>query len=137
MQIFGTEGFASVNMADHTVRSIRYPRWLKQQGFDFQSANPRQQNFIRENLFTRILPVEEIQPPKANAILEEQKQWIGHLAGGSEMINTGSAAAQAVRIAAQILDQIDDHDWGLPKILPFDSQEHRLPEELTNRRKAA
>lgn len=138
MQIFGTEGFAAVNMTDHSVRSIRYPRWLKQQSFDFQNASDEQKDFIKNNLFTQVLPIEEVQPPKVNAILEEQKQWIAHIATGSNLINTGQAAAQAVRIAARILDQIDSHDWGLPKILPFEPQSQILPEELqTNSSRAA
>ena len=118
-------------MADHSVQSIRYPRWLKQGGFDFQNATAEQQEFIKENLFKRVLPVEETQPPKANAILEEQKQWISHITSGTELVNSGPAAAHAVRVAARILEQIEHHDWGLPKILPFATRSDGLPEELT------
>jgi len=130
MQIFGTDGFATVNMADHSVHSIRYPRWLKQQEFDFQNASSQQQKFIRDHLFTRVLPVEEIQPPKKNAILEEQKQWISNILSGTAMINTSQAAALAVQVAAQILEQIERHDWQLPQFLPFDSRTSNLPAEL-------
>ena len=132
MQIFGTDGFASVNMADHSVRSIRYPAWIKQQSFDFQNASLQQQEFIKQNLFTQILPVEETLPPKANAILEEQKQWIDCIASDGNMINTGAAAARAVRIANQILEDIASRTADSPKLLPFAAavQPARLPEQL-------
>ena len=130
MQIFGTDGFAAVNMADHTVRSIRYPHWLKRQGFDFQNADTEQQEFIRENLFTKILPVEEIKPPKANAILEEQKQWVVCIGSDRPLINSGQAAANAVRIASQILDQIDRQKLEIPTLLPLQQKTPVLPAEL-------
>ena len=130
LQVFGTDGFATVNMTDHSVRSIRYPGWMKKEGFDFQAATSQQQEYIRDNLFTRILPVEEVQPTKLNAILEEQKQWIDCIKSGSEMVNTGQSAARAVQIADQVLHQIESHDWGMPKILPFESHPANLPQEL-------
>ena len=132
MQIYGTDGFATVNMADHCVRSIRYPAWIKQQSFDFQNATVPQQEFIKENLFTQILPVEETLPPMVNAILEEQKQWINCITSGSNMINTGATAARAVQIASRVLEDIERRNQDSPTLLPFPAmvQPAILPEPL-------
>lgn len=111
MQIFGTEGFAAVDLADHRVQSIRFPSWLKNNDVDFQSITPQQRDFVRDNLFTEVLPVEEVVPDRTNAILEEQRDWVNCIQNGEPLRNTAEAAAEAVRIAGQVLDQIDQHRW--------------------------
>lgn len=111
MLIFGTAGFAAVDLANHKIKSIRFPGWLKQQRFNFQSVTVEQREFIKEQLFTRLLPVEESVPERTNAILEEQINWISAILKGDPVRNTAANATEAVRIAVQVLDQIDRHEW--------------------------
>ena len=111
MQIFGTDGFAFVDLANHKIRSIRYPGWFKQRRFDFQSVTAEQREFVKEHLFTRLLPVEEFVPERTNAILDEQIDWISAILNGGSIRNTAANATEAVRIAGQLLDQIDRHQW--------------------------
>ena len=126
IRIYGTDGFAIVDLASHQVQSVRFPQWLKDQEFDFNTANAEQREYIKENLFTEILPLNEAEPARANAILDEQRDWLDCIQTGSSMRNTGRNAAEAVRIAGQVLDQIESSPWGnaSPDILqaiPFDS----------------
>jgi predicted dehydrogenase len=115
MQIFGTEGFASIDLNSHTVKSIRFPDWLKQQQFDFQTATPQQREFVKAKLFEQILPLSETVPPKTNAILAEQREWVECIQSGRPMRNTAGNAAEAVRIAGQVLEQIEHHRWNRPE----------------------
>lgn len=135
IQIFGTDGFAAVDLANHSVKSIRYPQWLKDQAFDFNSANQEQRDFIRDNLFTEILPVQESTPDRANAILEEQAEWIECIRTDAPMRNTGENAAEAIQIADQVLNQIEKHQWNAgqsqpAQLIPFDSFSSPIPSEL-------
>ena len=135
IQIIGTDGFAAVDLANHSVKSIRYPQWLKDQSFDFNAANQEQREFIRDNLFTEILPVEESSPDRANAILEEQREWIECIHTGSPMRNTGTNAAEAIIIADQVLSQIEKHQWNgehsqPAQLIPFAPQTGSLPSQL-------
>lgn len=111
LQIFGTDGFAAVDLANHKVKSIRYPGWMKNRDFDFESATLEQREFVKEKLFQEVLPVVETTPDKQNAILEEQRDWINGICHRSGMRNTGTNAAEAVQIASQVLDQIAAHRW--------------------------
>lgn len=111
MQIFGTDGFAAVDLANHKVSSIKFPAWMKNRQFDFESANSTQRDFIKENLFDKILPVTQAIPEKCNAILEEQREWIRCILAETPMRNTGANATEAVRIAASVMDKISEHNW--------------------------
>ena len=111
IQIFGTDGFAAVDLANQRVKSIRYPGWMKNREFDFETATLEQREFVKEKLFQEVLPVVEATPDKQNAILEEQKDWINGIRNQSAIRNTGTNAAEAVRIANQVLDQIAAHRW--------------------------
>ncbi len=54
MQIFGDDGFASINLAESKVTLVSVPDWLKQRKYDVLDTTPEQQTFhprasIREN----------------------------------------------------------------------------------------
>ncbi|MCH2179290.1 MAG: Gfo/Idh/MocA family oxidoreductase [Mariniblastus sp.] len=116
-QIFGTDGFAGVDLVTGTVQAIEVPNWVRQRQFDFLSANAEQQTFVRENLFSKVLPKSEEQVASSNAILAEQKNWIDAICNGAKLRNTGANGAVAVEIAGKVLEQIDQHQW-LPGDLP-------------------
>ena len=111
LQIFGTDGFAAVDLANHKVKSIQYPGWMKERQFDFESATAEQKEFVKEKLFQEVLPVVEATPDRQNAILEEQRDWIQCILNQKPLRNTGENAAEAVRIASQVLEQIAAHRW--------------------------
>ncbi len=145
MQIFGTDGFASIDLNNHVVKSVRFPEWLKRQQFDFQSATPAQREFVKQQLFEQILPMEETVPGKVNAILEEQREWVQCIQSGKPMRNTAENATEAVRIAGQVLEQIEHHSWNRPEFasdsqaadahcLPFEME---MPSELQPHKQAA
>ena len=111
IQIFGTDGFASVNLADSTLTAIRIPSWLRQREFDVLKATPEQQAWIKEQLFDAILKKKQIAVPTANAILSEQQDWIEAIRNGSIPKVSAQQGAEAVAIAESVLDQINTHRW--------------------------
>ncbi|MEM9412347.1 MAG: Gfo/Idh/MocA family oxidoreductase [Planctomycetota bacterium] len=111
MQIFGTDGFAALDLANHSIQFVAYPNWMKSRSFDFSAVTDEQREFIKANLFDQVMKIETVQPEKNNAILEEQTEWINAIFNGTAMRNTGENAAEAVRIAGQVLEQIDSHAW--------------------------
>jgi predicted dehydrogenase len=111
IQIFGTDGFASVNLADSTLTAIRIPSWLRQREFDVLKATPEQQAWIREQLFDAVLKKKQIAVPTTNAILSEQQDWIEAIRNGSKPKVSAQQGAEAVAIAESVLDQINTHRW--------------------------
>jgi len=146
-QFFGTDGFANVNLAQSTVCFVKVPGWIKNRQYDLLDTTPEQQSVIREQLFSKILPKTEIEVPKSNAILSEQKNWITAILDNEPCRVTAEQGKQAVEIAQTVIDSIAAHRWskhdaqstgpfgiiGAPpkKILPFQSVEE------SEKRKAA
>lgn len=118
-QIFGTEGYACVDLAESKVSFVKVPSWLKQRKYDLFDITPEQQAFIRDNLFTKILPKSEIEVPTCNAILEEQKDWIQSIVDRVKPRVDVAQGAEAVLIADQVLDAISRNEWNRPATLPM------------------
>ena len=105
-QLFGDRGFAMADLVDRTVTSVGIPDWVADNRFDFLAATPEQQSFVRDNLFTQVLPRCDTTTAPNNAILEEQRDWIQSIRTGKPLRNTARQGAEAVQIADQILQQI-------------------------------
>jgi predicted dehydrogenase len=111
IQIFGTNGFAAVNLAESTVTFVKIPGWIKNRRYDLLDTTPEQQAFIRDELFTKILPKSEIKVPTENAILSEQKDWISAINNNEMPTVSVEQGRQAVVIAQDIIDSIASHRW--------------------------
>ncbi|MEM7453160.1 MAG: Gfo/Idh/MocA family oxidoreductase [Planctomycetota bacterium] len=112
IQIFGTDGFASVDLANHQVDFVRVPSWIKNREVNFAAATPEQVEFVKENLFTQILPRQQTEVEPVNAILCEQQDWIEAIRFGGEPRVNVEAGSQAVAIAQSVLDSLAVHNWG-------------------------
>ena len=146
-QIFGTDGFANVDLAQSSVTFVRIPDWVKNRQYDLLDTTPEQQAIIGEELFNKILPKSEIEVPKSNAILSEQKNWITAIRDGDPCHVTAQQGREAVEIAQSVIDSLSAHRWSkhdpqstgpfgvighpLKKILPF------RPVEKSQQRRAA
>ena len=111
MQIFGTDGFASVDLTESRVTFVKVPSWIKQRKYDLLDTTPEQQAFIRDELFTKILPKSEVDVPKTNAILQEQKDWIESIHSNESPAVSAEQGKQAVAIAQSVIDTIAAHRW--------------------------
>jgi len=110
-QVFGTDGFANANLTQSTVTFVKVPGWIKDREYDLLDTTPEQQAVIREELFSRILPKSEIEVPKTNAILSEQKNWITAIRDGEPCQVTAQQGKEAVEIAQSVIDSLAAHRW--------------------------
>jgi predicted dehydrogenase len=111
LQVFGTAGFAAVDLSTLEVTLVRAPGWLQRRELDFQDLGPDQPSFVRQYLFSEILPNQTLSPKPDNAILEEQKDWLSAITTGTSPRVTAEQACQAIEIAQAILRCIDSHVW--------------------------
>ncbi|MEL7496814.1 MAG: Gfo/Idh/MocA family oxidoreductase [Planctomycetota bacterium] len=121
-QIFGNQGYACVDLANSKVSFVEVPQWLADRKYNLLDTTPEQQAFIRDNLFTKILPKSEIDVPKCNAILEEQKDWIDAIESGAGPTVCVDQGAEAVAIAGQVIDGISRNQWNAPATIPMSGQ---------------
>ena len=111
MQIFGTDGFAAVDLATNKLTVVKVPGWIRERHYDLLDTTPEQQAFIREKLFEKILTKHEVVIERSNAILNEQKDWITAIRTGATPLVSGEQGKQAVEIAQAVLDSLATHRW--------------------------
>lgn len=110
-KMFGTKGFASVDLAKHLVTTVQVPHWVANREFDFLAASEEQKTFVREHLFTDVLKKSEAAVAPLNAIEAEQTDWLEAIRDFRDPLVTIEQAARNVAIAAQIVEQINEHSW--------------------------
>ncbi|MEZ6092655.1 MAG: Gfo/Idh/MocA family oxidoreductase [Pirellulaceae bacterium] len=111
LRIFGTQGFAAVNLTNNTVNVVRVPEWVQQREVDFLALAGEQQGFVREHLFSRVLNRETIQVTPVNAIEMEQTDWLQAIAAGRQPAVTADQAARNVEVAERIIADIETRSW--------------------------
>ena len=110
-QIFGTDGFANADLATNKVTFVKVPTWIQNKKYDLLDTTPEQQAFIRENLFSKILPKSEIDVPQTNAILAEQQDWVDAIRSSQPTRVSAQQGAEAVEIAESVIHSINAHHW--------------------------
>ncbi|MGY8747525.1 MAG: Gfo/Idh/MocA family oxidoreductase [Pirellulales bacterium] len=110
-QIFGTDGFANADLATNKVTFVKVPKWIQNKKYDLLDTTPEQQAFIRENLFSKILPKSEIEVPQTNAILAEQQDWLEAIRTSQTPRVSVQQGAKAVEIADSVINSINAHRW--------------------------
>ncbi len=111
LRIFGTQGFAAVDLATHTVSVVQLPAWIQQREVDVLELNATQQAYVRENLFTDILPQTTIKVTPQNAIEAEHQDWLAAISEGRSPTVTADQGARNVELVEKVLEQIADHNW--------------------------
>lgn len=111
LNIFGCQGFAALDLTAGKVEIIRFPRWITRREFDFLAASPEQQAWVREKLFSEVLPRQEMPVESVNAIAEEQQDWLAAIVAKRPPAVPLDAALAAVETAERITAEIARHDW--------------------------
>jgi predicted dehydrogenase len=140
LQIFGTEGYASVDLAEGKLIVVSIPDPILSRKIDFQNLQIAEQNYIRTHLFDSILPKQEITVEKINAIEQEQENWLEAIRFGFPPRISVESGRQAVEIAQHILESLASHRWSQTEPAttgPYSLMPQRKPATVTLERKAA
>jgi predicted dehydrogenase len=106
MQVFAENAFASIDFGAGTTKIVRPSQRVRRGEIDFPSLSPEEKQQVRENFFTEIMPLEELQVERRNAILDEQHDFVISIRTGQTPQVTGRQGRQALAVAEQILAQI-------------------------------
>jgi predicted dehydrogenase len=110
-EILGTNGYAKVDLTNSKVSFVTVPNWVKNRRYDLMEMTPEQQAFIRDQLFTKIFPMTEIDVPQANAIADEHDDWLAAIQNGSQPTVSVEQGAEAVEIADKVIASIGQNSW--------------------------
>jgi predicted dehydrogenase len=117
LQVFTPRGYACVDLGQRQARVVQVAEQVARGEVDVLTATPEEAQAIKERLFVDYLPQSTIAVPEANAIAEEQSDFLGAIRAHSAPLVTGEAGRNALAVAARILAAIARHQTA-PRILP-------------------
>jgi predicted dehydrogenase len=106
MQIFSDQVYAAIDFANSSTTVVRPSAKLLRRELDVGRMSPAEKQQLQQTLFTELLPVEQVQVEKRNAILDEQHDFVISIRTGQRPQVTGVQAREALAVAHAILAKI-------------------------------
>lgn len=103
MQVLTDRAYVGIDFAAPTARLIRPSKELVRGQFNVHALAQEQKERLQTNLFTELLPLEQVAVQPGNAILEEQKEFVSCVQQGRTPRVSGAHARDCLVIAEQIL----------------------------------
>jgi predicted dehydrogenase len=142
MSIFSTTSMADVDFSKNEVRVIKPSLDILDREVHLDQLSAQDRAAAKASIFGELFTVETLPAEPRNAILDEQNDFALSIRTHAAPIVTGEDATAALRLAAQILEQIAQHRWEgessrpwqigptaapAPKILPMPQPGERRP----------
>lgn len=111
MQIYSDQGYSLIDFANRSAKLVTPSQRLLQGELDVNRLSAEEKNHLKENLFTELLPLAELDVEDSNAILEEQRDFVACIRTSRSPRVTGQHGRDALAVAEMILDRIALHSW--------------------------
>lgn len=111
LQVYGSNGFVSADLTTRQMENVTVPGDIQSKRVLFNSLSPEAKAKITEELFTNVLPKCSTEAEPANAILDEQADWIDAIDSGCQHQVPASDGIRNVEIAKRILKCVRQHNW--------------------------
>ena len=109
---FAENGFVAANLADGEVQSCTVSDMVAARDRrDIAEFDDRQQAAIRDSLFETVLPHQSETAPPANAIQQEQLDFLQAIRSGRSPRVSGRDGRRAVSVAQSVIDSLAHHRW--------------------------
>ena len=106
LQIFSPSAFAALDLANRKAKVVHVGEQIARGEIDVERATPEQVTAVKERLFVDYLPLEEVAVPEANAIADEQSDFLDAIRQGRDPIVTGEHGRAALDVAYRVLSAI-------------------------------
>jgi predicted dehydrogenase len=111
MQIWGPEGFASLDFAARRLTLIQPSEHVRQAGLDPAQLDPASRAMLKDHLFTRHLQILDLAPRGGDALTAELKHFIRCVTTGARPRVSGEEGRNAIALATRILESMQAHSW--------------------------
>jgi predicted dehydrogenase len=109
---YSEDGYIDVDLSAGKIRVASIPStFCRKSHRDVSALDTPDRNRIRDNLFSEVFPLQEIVVAPANAIQQEQQEFVHSIRTGKAPRCDGRAARRAIAIAQDIVDCISRHKW--------------------------
>lgn len=111
MQIWSGRGQVSLDFAQRTAVAAQPSPQLLNGAFDADSLVMAEKARLKDRVFEELIPLTILEGGASNALLEEQRDFIGAIRAGRQPRVTGEQALATQTVADQILNSIAAHRW--------------------------
>jgi predicted dehydrogenase len=111
MHVFSQHVFAAIDFAKGEARLIHPAPAVLRGEVDLTCCPPEQRQQVQESMFRELLSLETLQVERANAILQEQREFVASVLHGDPVRVPGEQGRDALAVAEQILNSIRTHRW--------------------------
>jgi predicted dehydrogenase len=111
MHVFSQHVFAAIDFAKGEARLIHPAPAVLRGEVDLTCCPPEQRQQVQESMFRELLSLETLQVERANAILQEQREFVASVLHGDPVRVPGEQGRDALAVAEQILNSIRSHRW--------------------------
>jgi predicted dehydrogenase len=111
MQIWGKEGFASLDFASRKVTLIQPSEQVRQSGLDASQLDPAARAMLKDQLFSRHLQVLDLAPRGGDALTAELNHFIHCVTTGVKPKVGGEEGRNAIALATRILESMQTTSW--------------------------
>ncbi|MFO0954288.1 MAG: Gfo/Idh/MocA family oxidoreductase [Isosphaeraceae bacterium] len=111
MRLFGAEGYASLDFATRQGTLIRPSDQLRRGELDLEGLDLAQPAAIKDRVFGKILRVDHVQSEGREPLALELEDFVQAARGLGRPKVSGEDALAAMRLADQVLQSLQSHDW--------------------------
>jgi predicted dehydrogenase len=111
MQIWGPEGYASLDFAARRLTLIQPSEHVRRSGLDPSRLDPASRAMLKDQLFARHMQMLEVAPRWGDALTAELKDFIRCVKTGAKPKVSGEEGRNAIALATRILESIQAHSW--------------------------
>jgi predicted dehydrogenase len=111
MHVWSHQAYAAIDFAKSEARLMRPAPAVLHGDVDLTRCPPEERQHVQETMFRDLLCVETLQIERANAILQEQREFVASIQHGAPVRVPGQQGREALAVAEQILESIRAHRW--------------------------
>ncbi len=111
MRLWGAEGYATLDFAARQGTIVRPSESLRRGRLDLDGLDLTQPAAIKSHLFGKILRVDQVQTAGREPLALELEDFVQAARGLSSPRVSGDDALRAMRLADQVLQSLNSHQW--------------------------
>lgn len=111
MQAFTSRGFVGIDFNTRQATFVQPREDVLRRNFHVDALTADDKSHLKQELFNELLVKTTEQAPAVNAIEEELKDFATAVSTGTQPRVTGAAGRDAVAIAEQVLQRVEEHRW--------------------------
>jgi predicted dehydrogenase len=109
MNVYCDDVHALLDFAEPSARIIRLPSPHDERPVNLQSVAVEEREQLKQRLFSELLPLEDLAVEPANALLEEQQDFVTSILSNTPPRVSGAQGRDAMAVAEQVLSAIKRH----------------------------